>query len=434
MTHAAFADTHAAFLQTRGGVSPWLAEHRTKGFERFRANGFPTRRHEAWKYTNLKAFAEFRPSVAPVPRRAEDNAWLKTRVTPHLSSGDITLVFVDGIIDRAFSSSLPSISGVKIRSLADVSAAVDKGLECLVTAEPQAWSDHPFAALSQAFLDLGLVIEIDRDCHVQTTLHIIHVNQIPGAAVFPRTLIQLASGAQATITETFLGAPDTAYCLASRVDINLAPGASLLYTRTQIDGNLGLHAGLGYARLDRDARLYAYSHMQGGRLLRNDFAVDLNGSGADVTLDGLYLARGHEHVDNQTVINHKVAHTQSSQTYKGVLKDSSRAVFNGRVFVQQNAQQTNARQLNRNLLLSNDAEVDTKPELLIDANDVKCSHGATVGQLRRDELFYLQSRGLSYDEAVASLSAAFAEEVALKLPDANVLQRLRAFTKEWLAL
>jgi Fe-S cluster assembly protein SufD len=436
MTVAAFAEAHAAFARARETTAPWLAKLRTSGIERFLAHGLPTRQHEEWKYTSLKAVSECRfavPGLGTAAFPPEADAFLKERVKPLVDAADVTLVFVDGVLSTGLSKLPPLCAGIRVRTLSDAATALGDQMSELLGPEPATWADHPFAALTQAFLDLGTVVEVDKGIVADRTIHIIHVATTQDAALFPRTVVKLAPLAEARVVETFVGAPGTAYLVASRVELALGQGASLVHVKTQIEGDLGLHAGLGYARLARDAKLYTYAHMQGGRLIRNDLAIDLDGAGAEVTLDGLYLTRGKEHVDNHTLVDHKVPGTTSSQTYKGVLCDASRAVFNGRVFVRKDAQQTNAHQLNGNLLLSSDAEVDTKPELQIDANDVKCAHGATVGQLRQGEIFYLQSRGLSRDRAMAMLSAAFADEVVLKLPHEAVVRRLRGLTKEWFA-
>lgn len=438
MIGGALAEVHAAFARNSGQANSWLGRLRNHGIQRWQTHGLPSRLHEEWKYTSLRAVAEFEPSrnivehAATLASPSTDSA-LEQTVAPLINTSDITLVIVDGVIATGLSRLGSLAAGLKITPLFAPQELPTDTAQTLLTAEPKAWHDHPFAALNQAFLDRGTWIDIAPGVAVDQSIHLIHVTRHAGASLFPRTLITLGEQAQAQVVESFVAMPDAAYLIASRVDIEVAAGAKLLHIKTQQENTAGIHAGLGYARLSRDASLHAYVHSQGGRLIRNDLAVDLNEPGAEVTVDGLYLADASEHVDNHTIIDHKVPNTSSSQTYKGVLKGRARAVFNGRVHVRKDAQQTNARQLNRNLLLTDDVEVDTKPELQIDANDVKCSHGATVGQLRSDEVFYLQSRGLTHAEAMAMLSAAFADEVMLKLPHVSSRERLRKLTKDWLS-
>lgn len=438
MIGAALAEVHAAFARNRGQAESWLGSLRNRGLERLQTHGLPNRLHEEWKYTSLRAVAEFQPSKLLSEHGTSDaststDSALEQIVAPLIHAADITLVLVDGVIATGLSRIPALTAGLRISPLFAAQEQPSATMQTLLTAEPAAWHDHPFAALNQAFLDRGTWIDIAPGLAVESCIHLIHVTRSSGASLCPRTLITLGEQAQAQVIESFVAMPDAAYLIASRVDIALAQGAKLLHIKTQQETAAGIHAGLSYARLSRDANLHAYAHSQGGRLIRNDLAVDLNEPGAEVTIDGLYLADGSEHVDNHTIVDHKVPNTTSSQTYKGVLKGRARAVFNGRVHVRKDAQQTNARQLNRNLLLTDEVEVDTKPELQIDANDVKCSHGATVGQLRSDEVFYLQSRGLTHAEAMAMLSAAFADEVMLKLPHAASRDRLRHLTKDWLS-
>jgi Fe-S cluster assembly protein SufD len=385
--------TAAFAAQARAGEAPWLAALRANAFSRFQALGLPKRTDEEWKYTRLRGF-----DAAP---------W-------QLGPGEST-----------FSSTRP-LTGMKVSDLSEVLAQRPELLQ--QTLEAHAGSARAFEAAGAAFVGTGLVIEVQANTKVDATALIRH--RAAQGAFFPRLVIILAPGAEASVIEAFDAPAGERAFTGSITDIILGPNSRLTYTKVQNDGETAYHVSSSRAVLARDARLVATSVAFGGQVTRNDFDVVLSGEGADATLDGFYLVTGKRHVDNHTSIDHRVPNTRSSQLYKGILAGQSRAVFNGKVFVRQDAQKTNAFQLNQNLLLSSDAEIDTKPQLEIDADDVKCSHGAAVGQLSADEIFYLQSRGIPRAEAERLLSLGFADEVLLKIEDQALREDLRRQVKE----
>jgi Fe-S cluster assembly protein SufD len=260
-------------------------------------------------------------------------------------------------------------------------------------------------------------------------------------AYFPRHVIHLAERAEAHVVETYTSVTSTdgdkdqaPYLVTAFTDLILESAARLTHLRVQAEGPTGSHVALARAALERDAYLGTFSLAAGGRLARVDLDITLKASGAEVDLDGLYMVRGAQHADHHTVVEHCVPNATSRQLYKGILADSGRAVFNGKVLVREGAHGTNAFQLNQNLLLSSDAEIDTKPELQIDADDVKCSHGAAIGQLDADQIFYLQSRGLTKEESKKLLCAAFADDVLLKVKTPGRFAALKRLSMDYVTL
>jgi Fe-S cluster assembly protein SufD len=227
----------------------------------------------------------------------------------------------------------------------------------------------------------------------------------------PRNLIVVGTGGRATIVESYVGPGRDAYFTNAVTEIEGGPGAIVEHYKVQRESEAGFHVATVQARLDRDAGFDSYNVSLGGALTRNDINAVLDAEGVQCRLDGLYVASGRQHVDNHTCIDHARPHCGSRELYKGVLDGASRGVFDGRIIVRPDAQKTDARQVNKNLLLSEEALVDTKPQLEIEADDVKCSHGATIGQLDEDAMFYLRSRAISEEAARNLLIQAFVSEV-----------------------
>lgn len=427
----------AAFNGARKSEPSWLSALRRDAYARFVAMGVPDRRNEEWKYTSLRVLQDMTTlsvsEAAPVD--AAVSAEIAAAIAKYVGPAAQALVLVDGVLSTGFSklSALPK--GTLISTLAEATTASAGAVQNLVGALLPS-EQHPFALLNAAFLKGGAFVDIAKGAQLGR-LDIVHVvtRRAEGVASahFPRTLITLGESAEAEIVETFIGLGDQPYAVTAVTDIKLAANSKLTHARVQLEGSAAVHISRTAARLDRDARLETFTYTAGGRLTRNDLDIALTGSGAEATLDGLYVVRGSQHVDNHTQVDHQVPSATSNQLYKGIMADQGRAVFNGKVLVRRDAQKTAAFQLNRNLLLSSDAEIDTKPELQIDAGDVKCAHGASVGQLEQDEIFYLMSRGLRRDDAIRMLTAAFADEVLLKSSIEGLSDRLRAVTRERLA-
>jgi Fe-S cluster assembly protein SufD len=407
----------------------WLAERRRDGLERFAAAGFPSRRDEAWKYTDLKLVS--RRSFAVLPGGPLEVPAIEGLDCP-------ALAFVNGQLAGA--QHLPA--GVAVMSLADAIAMDHPACRELLgtVADP---SRHRFAALATALFRDGVLIDLAPGTVLATPLRLVFLAGGGQQPVLdcPRVLLRAGANSSATLIEHYAPAPGESLSLAV-TEVVLGPGAQLEHYRLQEGSTESFHLGTLAVRLERDARLESHNLSVGGRIARLDLDVDLAGQGAHAGLNGLYVVRERQHADSHVRVDHAVPRCTSDLLYRGVLAGKSRAVFNGKVIVHPGAAGTDARQSNSNLLLSPEAEVDTKPELEIYADDVKCAHGATTGQLDANALFYLRSRGVDAATARSLLTFAFADTVLAgmalaplrrhaeqlvvgRLPDA---ERIREFT------
>ena len=256
------------------------------------------------------------------------------------------------------------------------------------------------------------------------SLVFVAAKQAQSAAIHTRNLIVMGKQSQATIIEHYLGLDDARYLSNTVTEVITNDSARLTHYKLQQESLQGFHVGYLSARQERDSRIESHSISLGGDIVRNDIDVELSAPGAHLSLNGLYMAGGNQHIDNHTLVHHAKPHTGSEENYRGVLNDRARGVFNGKVVVHKQAQKTVAQQANANLLLSDDAEIDTKPELEIYADDVKCSHGATIGRLDESMLFYLRARAIEEDTARSLLTFAFADEVIKRIRLAPIRARL----------
>lgn len=400
-----------------------LRDERKAALERFAQTGLPNRRVEAWKYTD----------VQPIAKRNFNNTQPAPQITAaqvaEIRFGDLDcyeLVFVNGRFSAGLSRLGDLVKGITIHSLADALANESSGVEvqlgqCLVE------NIHAFADLNTAFLQDGAVIEIARNVQVNKPIVLLYLDsatEIPTAS-HPRTFITVGQNASATLVESFIGLDAESENLTNQVtEIKLDDSARLDHYKITQGSDKAFHIGSINVKQARDSHYESHSLALGGKLTRTDINTRLEAEGATTILNGLYMVDGKQHVDHHTRIDHLVPHTTSVETYRGVLNGNSRAVFNGKVYVHRDAQKTDARQSNANLLLSKTAEVDTKPELEIYADDVKCSHGATVGQLDDNALFYLRSRAIDEETARSLLTYAFASEVVAQIKLQPIRERL----------
>jgi Fe-S cluster assembly protein SufD len=317
------------------------------------------------------------------------------------------LVFVDGLYAPALSHRATLPAGATLSVLGDVLALAPAELEPLLE---RAGNATPFFDLNTAFMSDGLYLHLTRDTVLADPIHLVFIATAAGRAVHPRNLVVTEGGARATIIEHYAGG-DAAYFTNAVTQVAAADGAAIEHYKVQEEGPLALHIGALHASQDRASRLTSHSIALGASLARTDIATSFDAEGCEARLDGLYVVGGRQHVDHHTRVDHARAHGTSREHYRGVLDGGSRAVFNGKVVVHAGARKTDAAQANHNLLLSRGAEVDTKPQLEIHADDVKCTHGATVGQLDAAQLFYLRSRGFDEPMARALLTQAFARAV-----------------------
>ncbi len=395
-------DYHQAYNTVLATSPEWLQEIRQDGFAHFERLGWPTRRHEEWKYTSTQDLQAQR-FVLPGPAASVDTRTLDAARVAHA----IELVFVDGLFRAELSHQQAVPAGVRIRTLA--SAPDEPQVEWL---RPLAGNDSLFAGLNAALFQDSLFIDVAANTVCEPLIHVIHLfSEVSGQAmVFPRQTLRIGPSAQAAVLQTLISGHDAGTLLDGVTDVTVRENAQLAYAVIQDEGPSASQVLNTRIRLADDSRLESFTLTTGGKWVRNDLHVRLQGSNIHAAVNGLYTAKGQQHVDNHTIIEHGQPHSFSSQLYKGVLEEQGRAVFDGKIYVHDVAQKTNAYQLNRNLLLSPTAEVDTKPQLEIFADDVRCTHGATIGPVNPEEIFYLQTRGIARERAVRILSQGFARE------------------------
>jgi len=419
-TRDLYREQFAQLESRRAGAGlPWLQRTRAVAFERFAELGFPTLRDEDWKYT----------SVATLEKRAFKfvpeslNGVRADQVAPLALGDSHLLVFVNGRHAPGLSRLGRLPSGADVGSLAQALAKRPDRFEALLTRDAEALVTG-FTALNAAFWADGATIDLAAGCVVEKPIHLLFITTDADLAVHPRNIIRAGAGSQVEIIEHYVGLNDAAYFTNAVTHIEVDTSAAVIHTKLQQEGLRGYHIADIRADQERDSRFTSQSFALGGLLSRNDIATRLDAQGCEATLIGLYMANGRQHMDHHTLIDHARPRGTSREFYKGVLDGAARAVFNGKVIVRPDAQQTDAHQSNRNLLLSEHAEVDTKPQLEIYADDVKCSHGATVGQLDAEQIYYLRSRGMDDAAARALLTFAFAEDVATRVSCVPLRSRL----------
>jgi len=431
----------SAFRQARqdpgAGEPSWLQNLRENSFEQFERAGFPNIKQEEWKYTNVTSIArtDFAPVLISNGTALTKDGGLKPFI--YEEARDSTLVFVNGMLRGDLSSLAALPDGVLAMDLREAL----RGSQDEATLRE--YLEHPalangFAALNTALFRSGLFLKVPRGIKVDAPIHLLFIGEAvaenPPPAAFPRVLIVAEENSSATIVESYASPDDDGLYLTNAiVDLSLADGARLEHYKIQRESMGAFHVATTRAELGPNSIYNTTTINFGAALSRHDIRVQMDHEGAECSVDGLYMVDGSQHTDTHSVIDHRQPHCTSQQLYKGILDGKSRAVFNGKVFVRHGAQQTDARQTNKNLLLSTDARVDTKPQLEIFADDVKCTHGAAVGQIDEEEKFYLESRGINPALARNMLTYGFAEEVIEKIGiesirrelDAAVLNRLQ---------
>jgi len=406
---------HAALRgasRTGHGIA-WLDERRASALAAFAEQGIPTTRDEDWRFTPLRRFAEtaFEPAGNAIPSALP--------ALPELGAVQ-PLVFVDGRCNAA--RSRPS-------ALAEALAmALEREPEALRARLGSLADDKTgcFTALNSALFDDGLCVRVPAGQVVAQPICACFVHTGGGQAVHPRSWIELGEGARATVLEIHVGTPEPGLTNAL-TEIRVGPGARLEHVKLQLEGDATYHLARVAVHQERDSHFAQHSIALGAGLSRVELRSELAGEEALATLRGLYLASGSQHVDHHTTIDHATPHTTSDELYKGVLGGRARGVFHGRIHVRPHAQKIQALQTNRNLLLSDNAVIHTKPQLEIYADDVRCSHGASIGRLDPDALFFLRARGIGEREARALLTLAFAREIATGLPAAELAASVEAY-------
>lgn len=404
----------------------WLAALRARGRTRFAALGIPAANDEAWRHTALKPVEAAGYSPAPAGEALTVAGSALLEATRYRDFPGCELVFVDGHYDAGRSHYALLPPGAVVMNLRE---AIDKGqpgVDALGSvAVPE--SAGPFAALNTALITDGVYIDLPAGVRLDAPVHLIFLASGSARSLsVPRIFVRLGVGAELSLVDTYLGHAGGESFTCAVSEFALEDNAVVRHYKDNHEADAALHIATIRARQSRDSQFFTHSISLGGKLTRNDIAIEQAGPGTHSAMNGLYLARGHQQVDHHTVMDHAVHHGTSDEFYKGILDDSASAVFNGRVIVRHGAQKTDARQQNRNLLLSKLATVNTTPQLEILADDVKCSHGATIGQLDEKQLFYLRSRGIGAAAARDLLTYAFASEIIGKITVAPLRSRLDA--------
>ncbi|MCC6698320.1 MAG: Fe-S cluster assembly protein SufD [Candidatus Hydrogenedentes bacterium] len=422
-------DDKAHYLGDLGRVkssSPeWINALRRDACARFESLDFPHKRMEEWRFTNVAPIVRtrFRSTLEPAAHglTAADLVGLAYGV-PEWSE----LVFVDGFYSPDLSRVQP---GVRAGSLSDALAGDAETLRPYLNRYLNG-SGSAFTALNTAFMLDGAYVSVAKERAVEAPIHLLYITTGLNAetASHPRNLIVLERHASATVIESYASlAVDVTYFTNAATEIAVGEGARLEYIKMLNEGTNGYHLATTRVHQDRDSSFRSFAIVQGGRIARNELGVVLDGEGASASLNGLYMTGGEQLVDNATSIEHAKPHCTSWIGYKGVLDDKSHAVFSGKIMVQRNAQKTDSNQLNQNMVLSDKATIDTKPLLEIFADDVKCTHGATVGRPPKELVFYFQTRGMSEAMALGMLTYGFADEVVNQIEVEPVRARLEKF-------
>jgi Fe-S cluster assembly protein SufD len=446
----------------------WLHEIRRAAIEGFAEKGFPTTRQEDWRNTNVAP-------IAAVPFQPAASSWERGHSFASLGTGSASspagilpalsierlplvdldcprLVFVNGRFSKTLSTLDALPKGVKAGSLAEALATDGKTLERHLTRYVSDYREHAFVALNTAFLEDGAFIDIPKGMILEKPIYLLYISDPSGspAVSYPRNLIIAGRESQASIIEGYIGlggtplagsvqrrseaaatagasslARDGIYFTDAVSEVAVGESAVLAYHRIQQESERAFHFGRLLFHQERSSSVVTHSVAFGGALVREEVNTVLAGEGAEATLNGLYIVTGRQHIDNQTTLDHVQPHCSSREVYKGVLDGESSAVFNGKIIVRKDAQKTDSKQSNKNLLLSEKAIIDTKPALEIFADDVKCTHGATIGQINPEAVFYLRSRGIGRQEARELLTYAFANDLLERIKYEPLRERLR---------
>jgi Fe-S cluster assembly protein SufD len=407
----------------------WVHDLRRAGLDGFRALGFPSLREEEWRFTRTRPIAEvdFRPAASS---SSVDEAAIVSRTFD--DSHCDRLVFVNGHPAPSLSR-ISKQRGVWMGPLSRALGERGDRVRALLGKHVDLKTQR-FAALNTAFWSDGMYVEVADAVVLERPIHVVHVT-VPGAAptmTHPRLVVVADRSAEVTLIESYIALDDAPYFTNSVCEMVCGDNASITHWKVQRESTRAFHIAMQHATLGNNARFSTMNISMGGVLVRNDVHTILDGEGIDARVDGLYLAGGRQHVDNHTFIRHAKPHCHSFELYKGILDGHSRGVFNGRIYVDPAAQKTDAKQENNCMLLSDDARINSNPQLEIFADDVKCTHGAAIGKTDDDAIFYLRSRGIPRTDARDLMVYAFASEVLERIGEAPLKLRLQDDIFEWL--
>jgi Fe-S cluster assembly protein SufD len=392
-----------------GNSLAWLNDARRRALSAFSESGFPSPREEEWRYTNVSPIERRRFDMRRAPGGIIDRA----RVNQFRIDAAASLVFVNGRFNPELSVLPECPEGMIVCSMAEAlekySDRVEEHFGCCVDEEK-----NGFLSFNTALFVDGAFVYIPENVKAASPLEWIYISTGGDALSTTRNLLIAEPGAKAEMIECYIGCGEPGYLSAAVSELVIRENADITWSKLQSEAERSFHFGGLYAKVGRHARFKHANFSFGGLLVRNEVHVDLS-EASECSLDGLFLSTGRQHVDNHTRIRHREPHGFSRESYKGILDQRARGVFQGRIIVNPDAQKTDAEMANRNLLLSSDAEIDTKPQLEIYADDVKCAHGVTVGQFEEKSVFYLQSRGIDRESARHMLTFAFANEMVEKI-------------------
>ena len=422
-----YLQSFESFSANGGAAAPQSVRSlRLSGITRFETLGFPTTRNEDWHFTSVAPIVDGR--FAPLTKATGEVS--AAQIAPFVIAPQWhTLVFVNGRFDAKLSGGAALPAGIRVLPLArayeELPAVVEQHLGKIA-----AYDAHTFTALNTAFINDGAVIQVAANAEIAQPIHLLFVSDAlatQGSAQ-PRNLIVLDRNSRATVIESYAGVADGRYFTNTVTEASIGDGATLTHLKLQREAPQAFHIGTLDVRQARDSHLFSFSFATGALLSRSNIYTELRGEGCGATLNGLYLGDGDQHIDHQTRIEHVEPNCYSRELYKGILDGAAHGVFNGKVYVHPEAQKTDGKQTNNTLLLSEKAQIDTKPQLEIFADDVKCTHGATVGRLDETSLFYMKSRGVNARTARELLTYAFAADVLETIELAEVREGLESAT------
>jgi Fe-S cluster assembly protein SufD len=405
----------------------WVAETRQAAIGRFAERGFPTTRQEAWRFTNLKPILRHGFVLAP----QKDGRITVADIDAHRIDPSIPVVV---LVNGRFAPELtqvPDIEGVTVTSLRQAMQDHETLVRSHLTKHAKD-EENPFVSLSAAFIDDGTFVHVAANAQAGS-MQIIHTFVADGEraeVAHPRTLIVVDAGGSASIVESFVTFGTGVTWTNSVTELVVGQNAQLDAYRLQDESLDAFHTASTWSWQERDSRLTNLIFTFGGTLTRHDIVSVLDGEGAESTLNGLSILGGRQHVDYHTVLDHAKPHCKSWEYFNGIFDGRSRGIFNGRIIVREGAQKTDAKQTNNNLLLTNTARADSQPQLEIYADDVKCTHGATLGPIDEAHLFYMQSRGLTREHARRLLTHGFASEILNGVALVPLRQRLDAMVHD----
>ena len=435
LTSLSSAEIHDAYLQEfarfeKNGAQPsppWLFPLRKSGIAQFSEWGLPTIKDEDWRFTNLSAFKNQVYRVVTEDSRTHPDPDYIESLAMHELAGH-RLVFVDGHYAPELSDLAGLPDDLRVAPLADALRDHPDLLEEHLTRYSRE-SENAFGALNTALFQDGLFIHVPRGVELTEPLLVIHLTLASesGKAVYPRSLVLLEAQSRLTLLEHHVTLGDAPALVNAVTEIRLGQGAWCEHCKYQEQNSDSFHFSGLHTHLEADSDFRTHSIVIGARLSRNDLRAKLAGKGAVGLLNGLYVPRDQQLMDHHMIVNHASSHCESHEYFNGILDDASRGVFHGRILVQPDAQKTDAKQTNKNLLLTDSATADTKPQLEIYADDVRCTHGATIGQLNPESIFYLRARGIGLEMARRMLIHGFAEEILDRIecrPAREILNRL----------